>query len=66
MTTDERLDRLTERHEALTQHIELMQRDYEQRFLRIASTFETTLDSIRSLERISAAPEHRIAHLEGQ
>ena len=28
MTIDERLERLTERHEALTQSVELMHRDY--------------------------------------
>jgi hypothetical protein len=66
MTIEERLERLTERHEALTQSIELMHRDFESRFGQIAQTFETCLDSIKRLERIAVAHEDRLEGLEGQ
>jgi hypothetical protein len=37
MTIDERLDRLTERHEALTQSIEFMHRDWQERWTAVAA-----------------------------
>ena len=40
MTIDERLDRLTERHEALTHVIELSHRDFEERLGRITQAIE--------------------------
>ncbi len=58
MTIDERLDRLTERHEALTQSVELlhaMQGTNERRFEQVAHNFEIVLDSIKRLENIAAA-----------
>ena len=62
MTIDERLERLAERHEALTQSVELlqvMQRDneerWEKRFGQVMHNFETVLDSIKRLENIAAA-----------
>ena len=71
MTIDERLERLTERHEALTQSVELlqvMQRDneerWEKRFGQVTHNFETVLDSIKRLENIAAAHEERIDGLE--
>jgi archaellum component FlaC len=67
MTIDERLERLTERHEALTQSVELlhaMQRDNERRFEQVAHNFETVLDSIKRLENIAAAHEERLDDLE--
>lgn len=68
MTTDERIDRLVQRHEALTQTVELlaaMQRDNEARFAQIGRNFESVHDSIKGLENIAAAHEHRITNLEG-
>jgi hypothetical protein len=65
MTTDERLDRLTERHEALTQSIEVMHRDSEDRFKQIANPFELALDSIKRLENIALAHWHRLDGIEG-
>jgi hypothetical protein len=72
MTIDERLDRLTDRHEALTQSIELMHHDWQEKsgqitrnFETITRTFETVLDSIKRLEHIAAAHEERIDRLEG-
>ena len=60
MSIDERLDRLTERHEALTQSVELlhaMQSANERRFEQITHNFEIVLDSIKRLENIAAAHE---------
>ena len=60
MGIDERLDRLTERHEALTQTVELiahMQQKNEALLARIA-------ENIDSLTRIALAHERRISGLE--
>ena len=60
MTTDERLDRLIERHEALTQSVELitsMQRDNEERMTKL-------IDAVASLVRIVQDHERRIEGLE--
>jgi hypothetical protein len=71
MTIDERLEKLTERHEALTQSVELlhaMQRDneerWEKRFGQVMHNFEIVLDSIKRLENIAAAHEERLDDLE--
>jgi len=37
MTIDERIERLTERHEALTQSIELMHSDWQERWQAVAA-----------------------------
>ena len=68
MTIDERLEKLTERHEAMAQSMEVlqgMQMDNERRFETITHNFEVVLDSLKSLERTAAAHEARISHLEG-
>ena len=54
MTTDERLDRLVERHEALTMNLELMSRDRER-----------DAENIRALARIAEIHERRLTRLEG-
>jgi hypothetical protein len=69
MTIDERLDKLTERHEALSQTVELiagMQRENEQRFAVVTRNFEVVLDSLKRLENIAVAHEQRLDHLENQ
>lgn len=55
---DEKLERLAERHEALTQTMELLARQslendsrYHQRFEQIASTLESLLQLIHNHER---------------
>lgn len=61
MTLDQRLDRLTERHEALTQSVELLvhsQRKNEEMLAHV-------IESIDSLSRIAHLHEHRISDLEG-
>jgi hypothetical protein len=67
-TIDERLDRLTERHEALTQTVELiaaMHRDNEKRFAEIAKIQEQDGEHIRALARIAELHHERLSHLEG-
>jgi hypothetical protein len=71
-TIDERLDRLTERHEALTQTVELivaMQREneerFEKRFAQIAANQERDAEHINALVRIAEVHEHRLSGLEG-
>ncbi len=68
MTTDERLDRLTERHEALSESLQLLTADVQSlaqsvkehdRILRGHS------DLIGDLARIASVKEQRIQKLEG-
>jgi prefoldin subunit 5 len=49
VTIDERLDRLTERHEALTQTVELLTHDIG----ALKDIAATCLDAIKRLERIN-------------
>lgn len=72
MTIDERLDRLTERHEALTQTVELMvhqQQEWWEKAEKRQEKNETLmahmLESIDSLARIAHLHERRITGLEG-
>ena len=78
MTIDERLEKLTERHEALAQSMELMQRQWEDRWSNITAGFQQIhhtihqindalqqdAENIRGLARIAEIHEHRISHLE--
>jgi hypothetical protein len=64
---DERLERLTERHEALTQSVELMRLEGEQqnkRIDKILVALEKDGEHIRGLARIAEIREHRISQLE--
>jgi hypothetical protein len=54
MTMDERLDRLTERHEALTQSVELL-----------LAAVERNTEHISALVRIAEIHERRLTDLEG-
>ena len=56
MNIDERLERLAERHEALTQSVEILTADIQ----TLQGIAETGLDSIRRLERIALSHEIRI------
>jgi len=60
MTVDERIDRLTERHEALTMSLELASAEIQQ----LKGIAEITLDSIKRLERIAYSHETRISAIE--
>ena len=65
-TIDERLDRLMERHEALTQTVELtavVQRDNDERWNK---RFAEIAEAIRGLARIAEIHEHRISRLEDE
>jgi hypothetical protein len=61
MTTDERLESLTERHQALTGHIELLTRDVE----TLRGVVAQDAENIRSLARIAEIHEHGLSRLEG-
>ena len=61
MTIEERLDRLTERHEALTQSVELIARTTESNARQIGALREAAA----SLLQIVQIHENRISRLEG-
>jgi hypothetical protein len=54
MTIDERLERLTDRHEALAQSVELLLKASQQ-----------DGENIRALARIAEIHERRLTHIEG-
>jgi hypothetical protein len=58
---DERLDRLTELHEALSQTVELLSAQIAQdaeNIRTLAGIAKNALDSIKSLENIATAHQH--------
>ena len=62
MTTDERLDRLTERHEALAQSVEMLQSSIREQGVNIDKILQIVLqdvENIRALARIAETHEHR-------
>ena len=61
MTVEERLERFTERHEALTQSVEMISKDVQ----TLKGIAETSLASINALARIAESHERRITSLEG-
>jgi pterin-4a-carbinolamine dehydratase len=66
MNTDERLDRLSERVDAIAQSVELLttlHRDLEQ---QTAARFNETLGFINRLAHVAEAHEHRLDHLDSQ
>jgi len=68
MSIDERLDRLTERREALTMNLELLHRDVQDlRVLvdRVVIASQQDGENIRALVRIAEIHERRPTHLEG-
>ena len=71
-TIDERLDRLTERHEALTQTLELVaamhianDKEFRERFAEIAKLQQQDGEHIRALVRIAELHHERLSRLEG-
>ena len=67
MNIDQRLDRLTERHEALTQTVEIiaaMQKKNEEAHQKNEVLLAHVMESIDSLARIAHAHERRITRLE--
>jgi hypothetical protein len=65
MTIDERLEKLTERHEALTQTVELMAAENQAGFARLEKIVGQMARSIDTLARVVELHEHRIDTLEG-
>jgi hypothetical protein len=61
MTIDQRLERLTERHEALRQAVELMAAENRDRDRRMGEVTE----GIARLLHIAEIHEHRLTDLEG-
>jgi len=62
MTIDERLEKLAERHEALTQTVELMAREID----GIKSYTNDIAEAAARLLHIAQIHEHRITRLEGE
>ena len=68
MTIDERLERLTERHEALTQTVELMAAENRAGFARLEKVEKIVGQMARSVDtlaRVVELHEHRLDTLEG-
>jgi hypothetical protein len=61
MTIDERLEKLTERHEALTINLELLHRDVTD----LKTVVQQDGENIRALARIAEIHEKRLSELEG-
>jgi len=67
MTIDERLEKLTERHEALTQSVELLriaQGENERRFKETDSRIRQVAEVVSDLARIATSHENRLDSLE--
>ena len=79
MTIDERLDKLTERHEALTQTVELMVMENRERDAKLAerdarlaerdaklgALIIQVVESVQKLAIVAESHDRRITHLEG-
>ena len=61
MTIDERLEKLTERHEALTMNLELLHRDVQD----LKAVAQQDGENIRALARIAEIHERRLTEIEG-
>ncbi len=64
MTIDERLDKLTERHEALTQTVELLTLDVREISTTLKQGFSAVTDALNTLLAIAQSHETRITKLE--
>jgi hypothetical protein len=72
MTIDERLEKLTERHESLTQAVELMvaenrDRDekWDARMTKLVGTVDRLVGTVEMMATLAASHERRITNLEG-
>lgn len=66
MTIDERLEKLTERHEALTQTIELMQRNHERIEKDIDALTKSQAKTERWIRRLGSIFLNYVADHEGR
>jgi len=71
MTIDERLEKLAERHEALTESVELLRasqaekfEETDRRFKQVAALFAQTDSFIRPLTKIAQRHEQRLDRLD--
>jgi len=64
MTFEESLERLKERHEALTMSMELFTRETQDRFEKLLTASRQDGENIRALVRIAEIHERRLTHLE--
>jgi archaellum component FlaC len=64
MNIDERLERLAERHEALTQTVELMAAENKDRDSRLTKHLSQIVVSIEKLVHVAESHEHRLSDLE--
>jgi hypothetical protein len=65
MTIDERIEKLTERHETLTQSVELMAAENRDRDAKLGKLFGQIAESLQRLAKIAEDHERRITGLEG-
>ncbi len=68
MTIDERLERLTERHEALTQSVDLMRLEGQEQGKRIAEqgrNIDKIVALMESFTAVVQSHERRLTNLEG-
>ncbi len=65
MTIDERLDRLTERHEALRQTVEQMIKQRREWWEKNQVVMTNLLERVNRLARIAHTHERRITDVEG-
>jgi acetolactate synthase small subunit len=69
MTIDERLERLTERHETLAQSVEVMtvmHRENEQRLGQIMDSMNRLINVVEAHEHRLDSHDDRFDHLEGK
>jgi len=64
MTIDEGIERLTDRHEALTQSIELMHSDWQERWQAVTAARQQDAENIRALARVAEIHEGGLSDLE--
>jgi hypothetical protein len=65
MSIEERLEKLAERHEALTQTVELMAAENRDRDRRMAKMFDQVMEAITRLVHVAEIHEQRLERLEG-
>ena len=66
MTIDERIERLTERHEALTQTVELMAAENRDRDRKMDQRVGELMEGMARLLHVAEIHEQRIERLEGE
>jgi len=66
VTIDERLEKLTERHEALTQTVELMAAENRDRDAKWSKQMDEVMEGIARLLHVAEIHEQRLQRLEGE